>query len=336
MNKKFKKDDWLNIVNGILDTVSEFAHNAADNIMRDDETQKQYKRSFVDYNKIAETVAENKVKWWKIAVKYILGAVLLIPAAALFSTSLMLSWLPRYLLLAVSAMFFVPSVVLLLSAGKDSYLKKIIKQYIPVIGMRPEAGIGFLSDALYKKPQKIKKDVSRLLRAGVFPDVAYYDKRLDILVLDGYRQPEEEKSEPATDPKKNQYDLDFWIKKLNMLNLEIRNFDVAAKLEILADYVEKMRGYVAKNPEREKQLRTFVNYYLPTTVKLMESYKTIENMGDVGDNVKETKLKIENSLDTLISAYKNQLETLYSAEAMDISGDIDVLETMMKRDGLGK
>ncbi len=332
MSKKFKNDDILGIINGILDTVSDLAHNAAESLMSDSVKQDDNVKSVINYNEIADNIANQKVKWWKPVLKYVIGGALLVPAIALLSICGWFVWLPELILASLSLLFFIPAGFLFSSASKDRRLRAMIKEYIPAIGMRPEASVDYLSFTLNKKEKSVKKDISRLLRSGVFPDVAYYDKKLKILVLDGYKETEKSETESNT----NLYDLDSWIKKLNMFNLEIRNAEITSKISILADYIKKIKEYVAKNPDREKRLRTFVNYYLPTTIKLLDSYKTIEGMGEVGKNVRETKQKIEGSLEMLITAYENQLEALYNAEAMDISGDIDVLETMIKRDGFDK
>lgn len=77
-----------------------------------------------------------------------------------------------------------------------------------------------------------------------------------------------------------------------------------------------------------------MTYYLPTTLKLLESYSEIERVGVAGDNMKSAKDNIEKTLDLLVEAYKKLLDQLYQSENMDISSDIDVLEQMMKKDGL--
>ena len=76
-----------------------------------------------------------------------------------------------------------------------------------------------------------------------------------------------------------------------------------------------------------------MNYYIPLTAKLLDSYERIEKSGVIGENMKSTVDNIEKTLSTLCEAYRQQLDELYSAEAMDISSDIDVLKKIMERDG---
>lgn len=77
-----------------------------------------------------------------------------------------------------------------------------------------------------------------------------------------------------------------------------------------------------------------MDYYLPTTLKLLSSYAHIEAQGVSGDNMAKAKADIERIADTLVQGYEKQLDTLYQAEAVDIAGDVSVIENMMKRDGL--
>ncbi|MGN1345788.1 MAG: 5-bromo-4-chloroindolyl phosphate hydrolysis family protein, partial [Eubacteriales bacterium] len=79
---------------------------------------------------------------------------------------------------------------------------------------------------------------------------------------------------------------------------------------------------------------TFMNYYLPTTLKLLESYSRIERVGVAGENMKQSKEKIENILDLLAVGFEQQVDQLFKNESIDISSDISVLEKMMQKDGL--
>ena len=77
-----------------------------------------------------------------------------------------------------------------------------------------------------------------------------------------------------------------------------------------------------------------MNYYLPTTLKLLESYSRIERVGVAGENMKRSKENIEKTLDLLVSGFERQVDQLFKNESIDISSDISVLEQMMQKDGL--
>ena len=77
-----------------------------------------------------------------------------------------------------------------------------------------------------------------------------------------------------------------------------------------------------------------MSYYLPTTLKLLRTYSSLERQGIEGDNIDAAKEDIERILDTLVKGFAGQLDRLFQNEVIDISTDIEVLETMMKRDDL--
>lgn len=77
-----------------------------------------------------------------------------------------------------------------------------------------------------------------------------------------------------------------------------------------------------------------MDYYLPTTLKLLNAYDRMSAAGVSGENIDTTLAKVEGMMRTIVSAFEKQLDALYGADALDISTDITVLENMMAREGL--
>lgn len=77
-----------------------------------------------------------------------------------------------------------------------------------------------------------------------------------------------------------------------------------------------------------------MNYYLPTTVKLVISYQEFENQPVQGENIRNTKQEILDILDTVNNAFASLLDSLFQNDAIDISADISVLKTMLAQEGL--
>ena len=77
-----------------------------------------------------------------------------------------------------------------------------------------------------------------------------------------------------------------------------------------------------------------MNYYLPTTLKLLNSYDRMSAQGVSGENISGTMNRVENMMETIVQAFEKQLDSLFGAEALDISTDITVLDNMMAREGL--
>ena len=77
-----------------------------------------------------------------------------------------------------------------------------------------------------------------------------------------------------------------------------------------------------------------MNYYLPTTIKLLNAYDRMSDQGIEGSNLSKSMSSIEDMLDTAIDAFKKQLDSLFANQALDIETDISVMNQMLAREGL--
>lgn len=77
-----------------------------------------------------------------------------------------------------------------------------------------------------------------------------------------------------------------------------------------------------------------MDYYLPTSLKLLNTYATLDQQDVDGENITETKRSIESAMDLLVTAFENQLDKLYESDALDVSSDIAALQGMLNLDGL--
>ena len=91
---------------------------------------------------------------------------------------------------------------------------------------------------------------------------------------------------------------------------------------------------IKKYPDQIRILDRFTSYYMPTTVKLLESYRDIESKGISTSDIDKVKLDIESTLDTIKLAYDKLLDQISAIDTMDINSDISVLKTMLTQDGL--
>ena len=108
---------------------------------------------------------------------------------------------------------------------------------------------------------------------------------------------------------------------------------ITAQLERMIVSGDKIFQALEKNPRDSLQIRKFMNYYLPTSVKLLDSYRTLSAAG-AGANVQKSLTSIENSLSMIADAFEKQLDRLYADDQLDISAEISALESMMAADGL--
>ena len=107
---------------------------------------------------------------------------------------------------------------------------------------------------------------------------------------------------------------------------------LSEKIDHLETVAGKIFREVEQHPEKQQQAATFLNYYLPTTLKLLDSYAKFEEAGIEGENLSRAQERIEETMDALIKGFDKQLDDLYRNEAMDIDSDIRVMENMLRRD----
>lgn len=124
------------------------------------------------------------------------------------------------------------------------------------------------------------------------------------------------------------------IAEMKRLDNNIADPTISAQIVRLQQLSEKIFVQVKQNPEKLPQIRKFMNYYLPTTLKILNAYDRMGEQGVSGENITSTMHKVESMMDTIIKAFEKQLDNLFGAEAMDISTDMVVLENMMAREGL--
>ena len=121
--------------------------------------------------------------------------------------------------------------------------------------------------------------------------------------------------------------------RIRELNDDIDDPNVSQKIDEIETLTRKIFKLVEEKPEMEARLGPFLSYYLPTTLKLLNSYAFFEEQGVRGENITAGMKNIEETLDMLIDGYKTQLDKLFEADTLDVTTDINVLEQMMKADG---
>lgn len=149
-------------------------------------------------------------------------------------------------------------------------------------------------------------------------------------------QPKEEKPTGNAELDKMIKDGNLAIAEMKRLNDSIKDEKISADIERLEDLSEKIFAQVKADPAKLPQIRKFMNYYLPTTLKLLNAYDRMDAQGVSGGNIGGTMERVENMMGTIVTAFEKQLDMLFGSDAMDISADITVLENMMRSEGLSE
>ena len=124
------------------------------------------------------------------------------------------------------------------------------------------------------------------------------------------------------------------VSEMKRLDDAIADEKISQDIRRLEAVCQKIFDQVKAEPSKLPQIRSFMDYYLPTTLKLLNAYDRMDSTGVSGDNITGTKEKVENIMGTIVTAFEKQLDGLFGADALDISTDIAVLETMLAREGL--
>lgn len=125
-----------------------------------------------------------------------------------------------------------------------------------------------------------------------------------------------------------------YIRMIQEANAKIPGEEVTEKLSRMETIVRRIFDEVRERPELAGSLNLFMDYYLPTTTKLINAYVEMDRNPVQGDNIKSAKREIENSLDTICDAFEKLLDSFFRDTAMDVSSDISVMKMMMQQEGL--
>lgn len=125
------------------------------------------------------------------------------------------------------------------------------------------------------------------------------------------------------------------LSELRRLNDNIQDETISAQISHMEEVTGKIFDLVAQDRSKLSQIRRFLNYYLPTTLKLLNAYDRMDQAGVEGANIDGSMGRIEAMLDQICAAFDRQLDALFAHEALDISTDITVMEQMLAQEGLG-
>jgi len=218
------------------------------------------------------------------------------------------------------------------------------KLYQNVIGQRNSIFLSDLAATTGVDEKKLLSDLERMLADGMLPQ-GYVDRASGRLVLTDLNPAPEPEADPKAKPKrepepekpkaKKENADDAILRQIQEVNDAIPDPVMSQKIERIEEITRKILAYQKKNPAKSDQLRQFLNYYLPTTLKILNAYAQMDAQGVEGENISAAKKRIEGMMDKVVEGFEKQLDQLFQADAMDITTDVEVLERMLDRDGLG-
>lgn len=285
-----------------------------------------------------------------------LGGMILLPCLLSWEASGMLAG-------SIILLFFFCMVQL--GCFKHHRLKRA-DRYIQLCGARMYAEIAQLAAAIQKSKGFVLRDVRRMLQLGIFPH-GHLDEQGTTLMLNDviYKQYQDaerartlreyealpmqeerpltpgemvEQEQRAREQELNQMIAEGMecIRKLRDMNDAIEGEVISAKLYRLENLLKEIFDKVREYPDQMSQMHRLMDYYLPTTLKLVEAYKEFDQVSVPGQDILSAKAQIEKTLDTINAAFTELLNNLFRNRVYDVTTDAQVLETMLAQEGLTK
>ena len=216
----------------------------------------------------------------------------------------------------------------------DRQLKRHAK-YLSVMGDREAVSVEELSRVLGYPKKRVEKDLQKMIDKGCFGGKAYLNMELGYLFRSGQADAafqKQRREAAAQAPKEAEEGYSGILRNIRRANDRIADPVLSAKIDRLEDITAKIFRAVEEDPQKRSRIDTFLNYYLPTTQKLLDSYAEFEAAGVEGENLRQAKSRIESTMDAIVKGFEHQLDELYKTDAMDVDSDIRVMETMLNRD----
>lgn len=230
------------------------------------------------------------------------------------------------------------------------------RQYVSVLRDREFCDIKEIASATGRDVRKVLKDVKKMITKGWFCQ-GHLDEKESCLMVSEHawnqytalmEDMKQRKAEEQAAQKKMQeeYDRlspevqkivqagDEYVRKIKAANDAIPGEVISAKISRMELLVDRIFDRVEQNPDSVNDMRRMMDYYLPTTMKLLEAYEELDAQPVQGENIISSKKEIEDTIDTLNIAFEKLLDSLFQDTAWDVSSDISVLHTMLAQEGL--
>ena len=224
----------------------------------------------------------------------------------------------------------------LLTGLRMNSTRKLERLLDKVVGERDNIPLPELFAAAGVDAARGRPAVKSAIEHGYFGADAYIDNRTDTLVVRG-AAPQPKKPAPAPAPKPQPAAEDEYaalLRQLREVNDAIPDPVMSQKISRLEEVSGRIFALAQKDPDKKAQLQKFMNYYLPTTLKLLNSYDKLSRQRVKGENIQKTMFEIEGMMETIAGAFEKQLDSLFDDDALDIAADISVMESILKQEGL--
>ena len=232
-------------------------------------------------------------------------------------------------------------VSLLLGSGAMKRRQRRFATYLRTAGQKAAVPLDYLARAVDVSRKRVEKDVNLMLEKGMWGDEAYVDLGSGMLFksqeaatayFDAAHRAKAEQEQPRQPAAAAPEGYAAILAQIRDLNDRIADERLSAQMDRMEQVAGRIFRLIEEDENKRAAAGTFLSYYLPTTLKLLENYAAFEEAGVSGENLSQAKAKIEKTMDSIVAGFEHQLDELYRTDAMDIDSDIRVMETMLRRD----
>lgn len=256
---------------------------------------------------------------------------------------------------------FMSAFGLVLGRGiRQQKMSRVAARYAQVIGKRQYIDIKTLALLLNKSEKKVVREIRKLLDIGYFPQ-GHLDQRQTTFILtdevfshyleleskdytgdiiDTTARSEDELEFPTLSPQESAElsgmirEGQDYIRKFGELNRDIPGVEISAKLDRLEGLLKEIFVGVREHPDQMSRIHELMDYYLPTSEKLVRAYKEYDRVSEPGPDIISAKKDIEKTLDTIGDALGKLLNKLFKDSVLDVTTDAQVLQTILAQKGL--
>lgn len=219
------------------------------------------------------------------------------------------------------------------------------KKYMKYIGENKVFELKRLAGLTQQTEKFVCQDIKKMIDMGMF-DEAYlnsdetnlfldkdvYNDYITALTRDFEKQARKEAAAPNVQDLID--DGRSFVNEMSQIRARLNEPEICEKIERLENTATKIFDYVQEHPEKEQEIHKFMRYYLPTTLRLLRTYDEMKAQNISGDTINNAMSDIKKALDTIDTAFENLLDGLFESDAMNISADIKVMNTMLMQEGL--
>lgn len=219
--------------------------------------------------------------------------------------------------------------------GRGQYLARMARRtsrYVGAIGEAEAMPLSEIAKRVNRSEKETDRELQKLIDKGYLGDDAYIDHERGYFLRFGATVEEEPEEAAPPPPKEAEEGYSGILRDFRRVNDRIADEVLSQKIDRLEQVSALIFKEVEEHPEKRSRIRTFFDYYLPTTQKLLEAYAEFEETGVEGEHLGQAKDRIEETMDAIVEGFEHQLDQLYSADALDVFSDIKVMETMLHRD----